>query len=337
MEQDVVEAAERIRRYPGSGDSATEDALFEVHTAAALTALASAEHLMRPVLIWERVLRPAVVEAEARLGRPIHKGAPCYNTALCAFLMHDFDGAYQYLMDAYEEDLRLGGTGAFGLLIGRHALSQQFLIGPLLGNMGPRWASDYKHATGCDLDADELTSLLEWLAQRPTDAFVTISELHRIWRVADRVPSNQASRFVAFRSLADLLVNLESAIRRVQGAAGSGQLFQRLSAILAADARVRSTFDRLCAFNPGRGESAIAVNNGIAEAIRVLGSATNESERAGCVCYACYRLRNSLLHLNEQALDVYRNLDLGVRMAGLILAAYRIVRHCEESSVHRLT
>ena len=249
MDSSLIEAVEKIRRYPGDGDSAVEDALFEVHTTAALEGLAAAEHLMRPVLIWERVLRPAAVEAEARLGRPIHKGAACYNTALCAFLMHDFDGAYQYLMDAYEEDRRLG-AGAFGLLIGKHNLSRKFLIEPLLGTMGPRWTADYSLATGRDLDAVELTSLIEWLAQRPTDAFVTITELHRVWRAADKVPPNQATRLIVFRSLADLLVNLESAIRRFQGSAGTGQLYARLTAILSVDGRVKGAFDRLVASWP---------------------------------------------------------------------------------------
>ena len=110
----------------------------------------------------------------------------------------------------------------------------------------------------------------------------------------------------------------------------SEDVFGRIEAV---DGRVKSAFDRLAASWPGRDESSGALNNAIADAVRAFGAAATESERAGIVCFACYRLRNSLLHLNEESLDVYQNLDLGVRMVGWALTAYRIARHREDCTL----
>lgn len=336
MNPQIEDALKGILNYQGKGTSADEDALFEVHTIAALAALASAPRLMEPVVMWERIFRPAATEAEKRIGRPIHKGAPCYNTALCCFLMHDFDGAFQYLMDAHDENQRLGGN-PFGILIGKHPLSRKFLIEPLVGHMAPRWATDYKAITGFDLTPDELIELMVWLSNRPSDAFVALVELHRVWWAADRQPENRATRLVAFRAVADLLVCLESAIRNFQGTAVTGQLYARMTNMLNADARVIGVFNSLKDFPAGQGETPAALNNAITEATNRFALATTESVRAGCVCFASYKLRNSLLHLNEEALDVHTNLNLAVRMAGWTLAAIRIARRAHESALGALT
>jgi hypothetical protein len=291
---------------------------------------------MEPVILWERILRPAVIEAEKRIGRPIHKGAPCYNTALCCFLMHDFDGAFQYLMDAHDENQRLGGN-PFGILIGKDPLSRKFLIEPLVGNMAPLWASDYKASTGHDLTPDELIDLLDWLSNRPSDAFVILVAFHRVWWAADRRPENRATRLVVFRAVADLLVCLESSIRNFQGTTVTGQLHARMTNMLTADARVIGAFNSLKSFPGGQGETAAALNNAIAETTSRFAAATTESTRAGCACFASYKLRNSLLHLNEESLDVHTNLNLGVRMAGWVLASIRIARRAQEGSLGVLT
>jgi hypothetical protein len=59
----------------------------------------------------------------------------------------------------------------------------------------------------------------------------------------------------------------------------------------------------------------------------------NAAERAGIVAYTAYRLRNSILHVNEEGLDIYKKRDLGVRMAGWAFVACRLVKHAEENKI----
>ena len=328
----MIAALAGLKAYAGGGDSVAEDALFQVHTNLVFAILAAgASKLNEPVLLWERVLAPAAEAAEKRIGKPIHKGAPLYNTGVCLFVLNDFDGAFQCFTDADEENKRLG-PGGIEMLIGKHELSKMLLIAPLVRDIAGKWAQDYKLVTGIDLDAGELTGLFEWLGKRASDAFVTIFALHRISRAYNRPKKNKASRLIVVRSIAELLIVLESAIRRIQGAGMVGkQLGKRMPALIAANLRVKRAYDGLSAF--ASGESVAALNAVVKEGEVRFAAAKSEAERAGIVCYVAYRLRNSLLHLNEEALDIYSDLELAVRMAGWALVASRVARHGEEGTL----
>jgi hypothetical protein len=340
MTPEVKAALAGLRTYAGGGDSVAEDALFQVHTNLVLGVLATgATRLNGPVLLWERLLAPETAATEKRLGKLIHKGAPLYNTGVCLFLLNDFDGAFQYFVDADEENKRLG-PGGIEMLIGKHALSEKILIAPLIRDIAPKWAQDYKAVTGIDLNAGELTRMLEWLGKRTSDAFATVFALHRISRAYNRPKKNQASRLIVVRSIAELLVVLESAIRRIQGAGIVGQqLGKRMPALIGVNPKIKGAYDDLLPtkFPQGQGESAAALNAVVNEGVIRFGAAKSEAERAGIVCYIAYRLRNSLLHLNEEALDIYGNLDLAVRMSGWALAANRLARHREEGTLTALS
>jgi hypothetical protein len=326
-----------IAAYDGKGDSATEDGLFALHTATTGAALQGVVSLTAPGRLWAEHLQPAVAVAEKHLPKPIHKGAPLYNNALCAFLLNDFDGAFQFVVDAETENRRLG-PGAFDLLIGRDALSRPWVVDTLITDLGPKWAADYQAITGCPLSAPELVDLFGWLAQRPTDAFLVVAAAHRVRRAALRPIPNRATRLMVVRALADTVVSLESAIRWTQqGASVTGQLHARLKAVLNQDARLLSPFNGLASFAPGQGESATALNDLVTEAVSRFATATTETTRAGIAAYVSYRFRNSVLHVNEESLAIHQDLDLGIRMAGWVLATCRVVAHVARGTHTGLT
>jgi hypothetical protein len=335
MTPEVDAALEGLQNYTGGGDSVAEDALFQVHTDLTVGVLgAAATRLNEPVLLWERIIAPATEQAEKRLGKPIHKGAPLYNTGVCLFLLNDFDGAFQYFVDADEENRRLG-PGGIELLIGKDALSRRLLIDQLFRGTAGKWADDYRLVNGVSLDAGELVALLDWLGKRASDAFVAIAALHRIFRADSRKKPNRATRLIVVRSLGDLLIVLESAIRRLQGAGVSGQLGKRMPALVFSDARILNAYKNVWAAKAT--ETAAELNAVVAKATQDFATAKGEAERAGIICYAVYRLRNSLLHVNEESLDLCANLDLGVRMTGWALAACRVARHSEEMTFQNLS
>lgn len=333
----LQQAVAAIVAYDGKGDSAAEDALFSLHTAVTSAALQGVVSLTTPGRLWEEHFQPAVAAAEKRLSKLIHKGAPLYNNALCLFLLSDFDGAFQFVVDAETENRRLG-PGAFDLLIGKDALSRPWVVDTLITDLGPRWASDYQAITGCPLSAAELIDLFAWLAQRPTDAFMVVAAAHRVRRAALRPVPNRATRLMVVRALADSLVSMESAIRWIQqGTPVTGQLHERMKTVMNQDARLLNGFNALKSFSAGQGETAVALNDLITEAVSRFSGATTQTARAGLAAYVSYRFRNSVLHVNEESLTIQQDLDLGIRMVGWTLATCRVVAHIKRGTHTGLT
>ena len=260
------------------------------------------------------------------------------------FLAGDFDGAYYYINQAAQQDELIGRKSFPAILIGNHGLSKQIVIDPLVSDLCPKLAADYAAITGAKLDATELSSLLEWLAKRHADAFTTVTALHRLRRSLER-EANEAVRLATIRSLADLLVALESSLRRKQATAAgvSGQLNSRLTHEVKANSKVKLAYNGLekwffpspplpTRYTPQEVESEVGVNGLVGEAVLRFGAATSVAECSGIALYAAYRLRNSILHFNEEGLNIYKDRELGLRMAGWVLAACRLIKHSEEGT-----
>ena len=132
--------------------------------------------------------------------------------ALLLFL-GDFDNAYRFLAEAGVEDEKSGRGSRFKILLGDHGLSEQVLITPLEGILFPRWSASYVAVTSTNLDKPEFAALLGSLAARPTDAFQTMIALHRFRRSLFGF-ENEATQHIRVRAIAELIVVLESTLKR---------------------------------------------------------------------------------------------------------------------------
>lgn len=327
-----TEFAQQLAVYPGGGDPNTEDGLFQIHTNLVGKILAGLVPSESAVVLWEK-MQPLAEAAEARIAQKIHKGAPFYNTGLCLFVCGDFDGAYYFINRAAREDERIGRMTFPGILIGDHALSKQIILDPLVLELIPIWQKDYLDSTGIVLDEAELRGILRWLAQRPSDAFTVVAALHRVRRSLKR-EGNEAVRLVVVRAMADILVCLESSLRHKQGAGNhvGEQLGKRLPPELALNPAASAAFTDLHdwwvhSYIKAQRESEIGVNGLIVEGSNRFAAAVTVAQRMGIILCTAYRLRNSVLHVNEEGLGIYQDRNLGLRMAGWAFAACRLVKH----------
>ena len=325
-----------LSRYPGSGSPADEDALFAAHTELIARTLEAGD--LRPVIaLWETNLRQLVINREGELKALIHKGAPLYNTGLAYFVAGDFDTSMAYLAEAGRADEKLGRGGRFPVLIGDHPLSKQFLIHPLVAHLFPLWASEYKAITNCVLDEVEFVSLIKQVASRPTDGIQLLAALHRL--LNSRVcPLNDWAQYLGTRALADSLVALESMLRRINKGVES-ELYGQMVTLLKANTSAKRQFD---SFNTWfdthwvktfKNKTAAAVNACAAEACKRMAIATTPAAKAGVACYVAVRLRNSLLHVLEDQLDIFKDTSKCINMIGYTLAVFRTVKHGEDGTL----
>jgi hypothetical protein len=325
-----------------------DDDIFQSHTILIDTLLNHSGKLpvgleLLPVRLWEDHIFPMVVKAEGELRKSnanarIHKGAPFFNVALCLFLSGDFHRAYQYFAEAGKED-ELSGRGSRYLVpIGVNKLAEQVIIGPLARTIVPEWATDYKAITSSNLDVGELQSVIAWLVQRAPDAFQTVTALHRFHQLKMSI-DNEASRYQLVRSLADLILPVESSLRRWQ--TGDGQLFKRTEKLLRENPPSLATFkafhtDYYTTWPKPQQETGVAVNWVVSQTFSRLKTQASIAERIGTASYLVVRLRNSLMHVNEETLDVHGDPNLCMRVAGIAFAMLRISKHGDENTLSSL-
>jgi hypothetical protein len=297
-----------------------------------------------PVRIWEDHIFPMVETAEVELRKSnanarIHKGAPFFNVALCLFLSGDFHRAYQYFAEAGKEDELSGRGSRYLLLIGDNKLAERVIIDPLVQTIVLEWATDYAAITGNVLNAGELKSVIAWLVQRAPDAVQTVIALHR-FRQSKESLNNEVSRYQLVCSLTDLVLPVESSLRRWQTGV-DGQLFHRMDEILKTNPPSCAKFN---AFHNDfaqnwpwpQCETGTAVNWVVSQTFSRLKVQASVAERIGVAAYLVVRLRNSLMHVNEETLGIYKDPRLCMRVAGIAFAMLRISKHGNDKTLSSL-
>jgi hypothetical protein len=327
----------------------SDDDLFLPHTLLVRAVLEKPDVIrfglgLLPTQVWLHKIWPQTnqTEVELRQNDPnarIHKGAPLFNVALCFFATGDFDRAFQYFTAAGIED-ELSGRGSRYLVpMGDNSLAERAIIRPLVQKLIPYWHGDYSSISVVGLDQAELKSLLTWLLQRAPDAFQTVTALHRSRLLVDGL-DNEVSRYQMVRALADIVLAIESSLRRWQVGIG-GQIFDRMDALLMVNSASRSSFtafhnDFNTTWTKPQRETGLAVNWIISEAIARLAVRPTVAERIGVAAYLAVRLRNSLMHVNEETLDIHKNTQLCLRVAGIAFAVLRVSKHGDEKSLSAL-
>lgn len=334
-----VEAIERaLWTYRGGGGPDAEDDLFSPHTGIVIDALRKDTNLDVPVKLWKDRIAALVSEAEKRNHAVIHKGAPFYNNALCLFRLGDFDRAYSYFSKAAAEDTLNRGTDPSRLFTGNHPLSPKVLIDPLFSTLLPHHVVDYRAVTSQTLDETELKSLLSWLSVRLSDAMQVLMALHRIQRTLLE-EDDTATSFIRVRAIGELHVAVESALR--QHGIGVSQLFDRLQRALATNPNALSAFNDLhswfiATFPAASRETAATLNQLLAEADNRFAGTAAAATKAGIAAYAVVRVRNSILHLNEEGLDIFKSRPAALKIVGWALSTCRTVQHAEQGTLAAL-
>ena len=318
------------------------DEIFGAHTAFVKFAVENAVPNL-PIMFWEQKVKPLVESAETELKKSnpnarIHKGAPLFNIGVCNFAAGDLENGFKYLAQAGKEDELSGRGSRFPVLIGDHPLSKQFLIRPIVVNLVPAWVADYHAITQIVLDENELVSLIKQAALRPTDGIQLVVALHRLLK-SKQPPENDWTRFLRTRALADALVALESMLRRIHQAIGiQSEMHDQMVALLQVNLSAKNEFESFHRWfkvnwqQKNLHKSAAAVNACVSEAIRRVAVAATPSAKAGIACYIAVRLRNSLLHVLEDSLDIYADEPKCITMIGYTLAVFRIAKHGEDGT-----
>ena len=282
-----------------------------------------------PVELWQGSLKLETESAQTRLGKPIHKGAPNYNCALCCFLAGNLDQGYGFISAAATEDLRSFGAKPERLLTGAHPLSRQLLQVPLKEKLLPGWANDYSFITGQPLQEPELISLLTWIFLREADGMQAMLALHS-WLSIDLLPDDKSAQLLRNRVVRELHLVLESVLR-AQGI-GSGQLQKRMQAALNVNPIAVAAFTLLHTWFLANvpavdKETAAGLNLVLAEAQSRFGAASSRGERAGIAGYANVRVRNSVQHVIDEKTALFTQPSIADRMSAWALSSLRNVMH----------
>jgi hypothetical protein len=328
---------DNLAQWESGGWTQPDDHLFNGFTSFAYHCVCSLlPH--RAINLWGTRLAPAVAAAEAHVKKRIHKGSPLHNTAICFFVAGDFDHAYQFMAAADEENRLSGATAAASLLLG-NGLSADLLVRPMAAWLRSACGSDYKAVSGHDLDEAELEQMLRWLSIRMPDALQCVVALHRLVKV-QTPPHNEASQHIRVRALAELCIVLESATRR-WNVACTEELHKQLESVLSANTISLAEFRRLhlaygTAYPRPTNKSPAAVNWAVKECLTSVDNSMQLSERVGAAMYLAVRLRNSLLHVLEEALDLYVDQARLMRCVGVILGTVRLSQRGAEGTLAAL-
>jgi hypothetical protein len=299
-----------------------------------------------PAQLWAQQLSPRTKQAEEQIRQRepkarIHKGAPFFNVGLCFFVVGDFDRAFQYFSEAATEDELSGRGRRHSLLMGDNQLMEKVIVGPIVQDLIPQWQADYQNVTCRRCDEAELKQVLKWLVQRAPDAFQTTSALHR-FRGLVKGLDNEASRYQMVRGLAEIVLAVESSLRLWQEVGIDAQLHQRMEALLksnpASAAKFQAFHNDFCTLWKTKKlhETGAAMNWAVSETFVRLAALPRAADRIGIAAYFVLRLRNTLMHVNEETLDLHKNPKLCLRAAGLAFAMLRVSMHGDQNSLSAL-
>jgi len=269
----------------------------------------------------------------------IHKGSAYYNIGVCHFMVGDLESGFRFLAMTGEENAR-GGGDPFPVVLGDHPLSRQVLIAPLTTALLPGWAARYLEITNRTLDEAELVAVIKRAALRPTDGIQLLVALHRLLK-AQGGQQTDWTRYLRTRALAEMLVALESMLRRIH-VNFSGELQPQFEHMFSGKADYNGPFlafhgNFSAIYKPPGGldqrRTPGAVDWSVNEVITRIAAAPNRKAKAGLACYVAVRLRNTLLHVLESNLQIYTDEGKCMDMFGICFATFGIAMDGEDTKL----
>ncbi len=293
----------------------------------------------RSVALWLGQLAQKTRETEVAAGRRIHKGAPIFNVGLAFFAAGDFERAVTFIAEAGIEDEASGRGPAHCVLVGANELSSKILVDPLCAWLASAnvWGTAYGELTGIALSKSEYISVLDWASRRLTDALQIVVSLQR-FAALQVIPDNTASRHLRMQALGDLVLVLESSMRRWQNQV-QGQLDQRMCAMLAynpaAAAAYESTRVRFSAQFPGQMENVTALNWLIDDCLRDdWGWHSRRANRHRVLSYC--QAKEQSAHVIDDALNLYNDTAKQLAVSAVVFSVIRVSKFAEEGTLPAL-
>ena len=267
----------------------------------------------------------------------IHKGAPLFNVSVCHFKNGDLENGFKFLTETGNEDVANGSSDGLAVRLGDHPLSRQILIEPVVSAFAAPRSKHYLAITGCTLDELELRDLIKYAAQRPMDAIQLVAALQRFLK-AKSSPQNDWTRYARIRALADLVIVVESTLRRKQRPC-DGELCDQLtellkgqSAYLSIFGTFNTDFGKVYPKNSPKKKTAEAVDWCVQKTITFLNSGAPREKNGGAACFLTLRLRNSLLHVLEDQVNIFADEAKCTEVFGIALATLRLAKWAPRES-----
>lgn len=337
LENRIIQAiSDNLRQRVERTWTKSDDDIFGTHTAYVTFSWPHHFHI-RPANLWIKHLWPKVEKAEEELGEPIHKGAPFFNTGLCYFLSGDFISAAQFFDAAGDEDERRNPGSARTLVKGGGLANQ--LLQPIYHWTQVNSGLDYRSATKANIDESEMQNLINFLSRRTADAVLFISAMQRI-ALSKPKPNVYALRLHKIRALSDLILVLESNLREWQPN-NLGDFRRRACEILRPNPRAFQLFNQIDG-NYGNTtprhnwENPQDINNFISAQIRAFDQALTPAEKSAIALYTIYRLRNSLMHTNEDRLDMFTDHNQLLRLVNFAVITIKLSNYSYSNQIHTI-
>jgi hypothetical protein len=295
----------------------------------------------RAARLWLGELAAKVLEVEEKLklqgnSNGINKTDAFTSVGAAFFHAGNLEHAYQFFAEAGREGERHGGSPRVSMMIG-DGPTATLLRRTLEMWLEPLWQKDYLAITGKQFVIGELKGLLEWLGAGWSDAVQVIISLHRLAK-AQKPFDNEASQHIRCRALADLILAIESNLRRLHPA-DQGELFNRIQRLLSANSVMSRQFglmnNRFCNQYPNKEDrkTSTAVEWVINDCLTAFDAAPTTAEKAGIAAYLVVRLRNSVMHVIDESTCLYSDGAVVMRVSGLALSILRLSKHGTEGTL----
>ncbi len=257
--------------------------------------------------------------------------------SVCHFKNGDLENGFKFLTETGNEDVANGSSDGLAVRLGDHPLSRQILIEPVVSAFAAPRSKHYLAITGCTLDELELRDLIKYAAQRPMDAIQLVAALQRFLK-AKSSPQNDWTRYARIRALADLVIVVESTLRRKQRPC-DGELCDQLtellkgqSAYLSIFGTFNTDFGKVYPKNSPKKKTAEAVDWCVQKTITFLNSGAPREKNGGAACFLTLRLRNSLLHVLEDQVNIFADEAKCTEVFGIALATLRLAKWAPRES-----
>jgi hypothetical protein len=287
--------------------------------------------LQQPIRLWLHCIAPKIKDFEDEHSVHVHKGSPIYNVGLCYLESGDMDNGFRFITEANCENCRAGLPGLLEQ-IEKGELPEQVFIGSIEGWVTQELGASYKSLTNRALTKQELKSIIFWLTStKEADAIQALISLHRLNHLSKNEPNNSASIHLRVQSLADLVLILESNLKKSQSDPSAKRTKMTLCPLLEFmlknynDSALKQFKSNLTEFKEKD------ISEIILDLFEKLDAESDLRSKVGTACYLVYRLRNSLMHVIGEPLCIDSDIDKLYRVAGIVLAVMYI---CQQSNAN---
>ncbi|MBT8470616.1 MAG: hypothetical protein KJN97_17850 [Deltaproteobacteria bacterium] len=217
-------------------------------------------------------------------------------------------------------------------------MGEQVLLGPLYRWLEATFGSSYQEATGRTLVAEEVRQLVRFLGARQSDAVLFLMAINR-YAAQVKGHDNTASRLHRVRAFADLLLIFESSLRKWQSLPASprANLCRRVQELLRPSLVASAELNRRLQQYPGADwEDTLVLDEVVRQELARFSEVSVRAEKAAIAVFTSYRLRNSVMHVVDDQLQLFSAPEILEQVMGLALIAIRASSYGADDAIDEL-